>query len=143
MQIANLIEEGKEIIEEGKEVIQERKEIIEDLFERVEEYAKTNVELVKLKATDKAAEVVSSLVAQIAVVVLAFFFILMINIGIAFWIGDAMGRTHYGFFVVAGFYALITIVLFIFRNDLIKTPISNSIIEQVLKDKSHVKSQSN
>lgn len=150
MPIANLIENGKRIIGEEKgeireniqETIQEKKELIEDLFEKVEEYAKTNVELIKLKATDKVADIVGSLVAKIAIVILAFFFILMINIAIAFWIGNAMGKTHYGFFVVAGFYALITIVLFIFQDKFIKSPINNSIIEQVLKVKSHEQNKS-
>jgi|SRR5687767_1469274 len=143
MQLANLIKSRKEIIPERKGFIQERKELIKDLFENVEEYTKTNIELVKLKATAKVSNVVSSLLAQIAVVALAFFFITMINIGIAFWIGDAMGRTHLGFFVVAGFYALSAIVVYMFRVSLIKTPISNTIIKQALKDKSHVESQSN
>ncbi len=137
MQVAKLIEDGKEVIEDGKEVIVERKELIEDLFEKAEEYVQTNIQLAKLKATDKGAEIVSSLVSKMAIVVLVFFFILMLNIGIAFWISDAIGKTHYGFLVVGGFYALISLILYIFRDHIIKAPISNSIIEQVLKDKNH------
>ena len=143
MQLANLIKSRKDVIPVRKGFIQQRKELIKDLFEDVEVYAKTNIELLKLKTTAKVANVVSSLMAQIAVVGLAFFFITMINIGVAFWIGDAMGRTHFGFFVVAGFYALSAIVVFMFRGSLIKTPISNTIIKQSFKDKSNVQNQSN
>ncbi len=136
MQVAKeLIEDGSEVIENGREIISERKELIEDLFEKAEEYVKTNIEIAKLKATDKVAEIVSSLIAQIAVVVLAFFFLLMINIGIAFWLGMIMGATHYGFMVVAGFYALLVLLLVLFKNSLIKAPINNSIINQMLNKK--------
>lgn len=136
MRIAEeLIEDGKEVIENGQEVIEERKELIEDLFEKAEEYVKTNIEIAKLKATDKVAEIVSSLIAQIAVVVLGFFFLLMINIGIAFWLGNVMGATHYGFMVVAGFYALLVLVLVLFRNNIVKAPVNDLIINQMLNKK--------
>lgn len=128
-----LIEKGKEIIEDGKEIIEDRKELIEDLFEKAEEYVKTNIQLVKLKATDKVADIVGALVTQLALVVFGFFFLLMLNIGIAFWLGTIMGQTHYGFMIVAGFYALLGILIFVFRKSIIKTPISNSIISQMLK----------
>lgn len=143
MRITKLIEDGKEIIEEGKEVIVERKELVEDLFDKTEEYIKTNVQLAKLKATDKVADVASALIANAAIVILSFFFLLMVNMGIAFWIGSAMGQYYYGFLIVAGFYALLAAVLFIFRVDIIQTPISNSIILQVLKDKSNGQNKSN
>lgn len=131
--VKELIEDGREIIEEGKEVIEERKELVEDLFEKAEEYLKTNLELYKLKATDKVSEIVSSLVSGLAMILIGFFFFLLINIGIAIWLGKLMGETHYGFMVLAGFYGLVTLALFLFRKSLIKTPVSNSIISQMLK----------
>lgn len=134
MRIAkDLIQKGKDVIDNGKEVIEDRKELIEDLFDKVEEYVKTNIELVKLKATDKVADMVGAIITQITLVILAFFFLLMLNIGIAFWLGTLMGATHYGFMVVAGFYALLVGVLFAFRKSILKTPISNAIISQILK----------
>jgi|SRR5688572_24338627 len=131
--VENIIDDGKEVIENTKEVIEERKEMIEDLFEKIEEYVKTNIELAKLKATDKVAEIVGTIATQVAIIILAFFFFLMLNIGIAFWIGTEMGQTHYGFLIVAAFYAVILGILFIFRKSIIKTPVSNAIISQILK----------
>ncbi len=134
MQVNNgLLDEVKEIVEDGKETINERKELIEDLFEKAEEYVKTNIEIAKLKATDKVASIVSSLVAKMAILISVFFFLLMLNIGIAFWLGVLLGQTHYGFMVVASFYAILVLFLYIFRDKLIKTPINNSIILQMLK----------
>lgn len=129
---AGILEDGKEVLENAKEIIDTRKELIEDLFERSESYIKTNVELIKLKAVDKTADIVSSVVANGAIVILGFFFFLMLNLGIAYWLGQVLGQTHYGYFVLAGFYALVTLLIFMLRKS-IKTPISNSIISQMLK----------
>jgi hypothetical protein len=128
-----LIEKGSEIIENSKEVIEERKELVEDLFEKAEEYVKTNIQLAKLKATDKVADVVGSVVTQLSLVIFGFFFLLMLNIGIAFWLGDVLGQIFLGFLIVSGFYALLGVLVFAFRKSIIKTPISNAIISQILK----------
>ena len=128
-----LIEEREENMDNGSETIEERNELIEDLFEKAEEYVKTNIELAKLKIIDKVADVVGAIVTQLAIVLVIFFFFLMINMGIAFWLGTIMGSTHAGFLVVAGFYFLVGILIFIFRKSILKTPISNSIISQFLK----------
>ncbi len=115
------------------DTLEERKELIEELFEKAEEYVKTNIQLAKYKAADKTGEIVGSLVAKATMVILGFFFLLMINIGVAFWLGQVLGRDHYGFMIVAGFYALLTLFVFVFRKAIIQTPISNTIITQILK----------
>ncbi len=131
--VQKIIEEGKEVVENTKEVIEGRKELIEELFEKTEEYLKTNLELLKFKTADKMAGIISNLVSQIAIVLLGFIFFLMLNIGIAMWLGKVMGESYYGFMVLAAFYLLLTIIVVAFRNSLIKHPISHSIISQVLK----------
>ena len=102
------------------------------LLEKAENYSKTTIELFKLHAIDKSADVLSSLVSRIAVLMAVALFILIINIGIALWIGKLLGESYYGFFVIGGFYALIAILLYTFEHQLIKTPVSNSIIKQML-----------
>ena len=123
--------------EEEMDPIEERKELIEELFERAEAYAKTNVELFKLKTVEKLSVIVASLISRLVVIVIFSFFFLMVNIGLAIWLGESMGHVYYGFFIVAGLYALIAIILFAFRNPIIKNPVINSIISQVLKEEHH------
>jgi hypothetical protein len=106
---------------------------IETLFERAEDYSKTTIELLKLNAIEKITDVVSSIAVALATLVAALLFTLMINIGIALWIGKLLGGAHYGFFIVAGFYALAAIAVHFLQVPLIKVPISNSIISQMLK----------
>lgn len=111
----------------------EKSALIEELIKRSEQYGKTTLELVKLKTLDKSSDVISNLVSWIVIAVLAVLFFLILNIGIALWLGEIMGKSYLGFFVVSGFYALLALIFGIFRKQLIKDPLNNSIIEQVLE----------
>lgn len=107
--------------------------LIESLIEKGEQYGKTTLELIKLKAVDKSADVASTLISWVIVIVFTVLFFLILNIGIALWIGELLGKSYYGFFVVAGFYALLALIFGIFREQFIKKPMNNSIVSQVLK----------
>ena len=111
----------------------EQSGLIESLIEKGEQYGKTTLELLKLKTLDKSADVVSNLVSWLIVVIFAVLFFLILNIGIALWLGELLGKSYYGFFVVSGFYALFAIISAVFRKQLIKKPINESIITQVLE----------
>jgi hypothetical protein len=111
----------------------ERESLIESLIEKGEQYGKTTLELLKLKTLDKSADVASDLVSWLIIVIFATLFFLILNVGIALWIGDLLGKSYYGFFVIAGFYAILALVFSIFRKQFIKRPVNNSIITQVLK----------
>ena len=108
---------------------------IETLFEKAEEYGKTTVELFKLNAVDKSADVVSSLVSRLAILVVVAVLIIISSIGLALWAGELLGKSYYGFFVVSGFYAVLAMLLQSFRHAWLKKPVSNSIITQMLKEK--------
>jgi hypothetical protein len=111
----------------------EQSGLIESLIEKGEQYGKTTLELLKLKTLDKSADVASNLVSWLIVAIFAVLFFLILNIGVALWLGELLGKSYYGFFVVSGFYALLALVFGIFRKQLIKEPLNNSIIEQVLE----------
>lgn len=108
-------------------------ELLESLLDRATEYGKTSYELVKLKALDKSADIVSSLIPHSVVFVLIASFLLFFNLGLAFWLGELLGRVFYGFFVVAAFYVLTAIIIHFFMHNWLKRLVSNYFIQQVLK----------
>jgi hypothetical protein len=112
--------------------MEKSKELIETLIEKGEEYGKTTLELVKLKTIDKSSDVISNLVSWLIVILFAVMFFTLLNIAIALWLGEIMDNSSYGFFAVAGFYALLTLVFLIFRKQLVKKPVNNSIVKQLL-----------
>ncbi|MBK5286810.1 MAG: hypothetical protein JJE25_15575 [Bacteroidia bacterium] len=109
--------------------------LVETLFNKAGSYSKTTIELFKLNAIDKSADVVASLLSRLAILMVVALFILIVNIGIALWLGELLGKSYFGFFIVGGFYALLAILLHAFRHEWIKYPISNTIISQMLKQK--------
>ena len=113
--------------------MEDRSEIIDERVERAETYGKTTLELIKLKSVDKLADGASSMAAWLAVIAALLIFFMTFNIGLALWIGAMVGGSYLGFFIVAGFYALIGLILLLFKNRLIKKPLSETIINQMLK----------
>ena len=107
--------------------------LVETLFEKTEGYVKSSSELFKLKIIHKSADVVSTFAAGFAIIVFITLFFLILNIGVALWVGEMMGNSYKGFFIVSGFYALGGIILYLFRNVWIKEPLKDAIIIQGLK----------
>ena len=107
--------------------------LIESLLESVAEYGKSSYELVKLKSLDKTSTLVSSLIPHSVVLILILLFLFFLNLGLAFWLGEILGRTFYGFFVVAAFYGIMGLVLHLFMHRWLKSVICNYIIKQFLK----------
>ncbi len=113
--------------------MENNKELIEALSERTIEYVKTSIELAKLKTLDKAADVISSFVPRFIVFVFLFSVVFFINLGIAFWLGEVLGKTYYGFYVVAAFYGFMGVMLQVFLHKWVKSIISNLFIKHILK----------
>jgi hypothetical protein len=108
---------------------------IEALFEKAENYSKTTIELCKLNAINKFAEIISSLVAQLVFCFFVALFILILNIGMSLYIGEFLGNDYYGFFVMAGFDALIAFFVYLFKRLWIKNSVYNFIVIQMLYPK--------
>ena len=106
---------------------------IEDFVSKAGDLAETKVELWKLRAAGKISETVSSLISVIAIAIISCAAIIIISFGIAFWIGSELGNVSYGFFIVGGFYAFAGLLLYLFRRQWIKKPVSNLIINKIIE----------
>jgi hypothetical protein len=104
---------------------------MEPLFEKATAFSKTSLTLFKLKAVNKTAEVSASVISRSLFTLLISFFAGMLNIAIALWLGDLLGKSYYGFLIVAGFYALAGIILLLI-HPLLKARVQNAIIRQML-----------
>jgi hypothetical protein len=105
---------------------------VEMLIEKAVDYGKTGFELAKLRSIEKLTNVFSSLIPLSVVVILIASFMLFLNLGLAFWIGDILGKAFYGLLIVAGFYGICGIVLHFFLHKWIKRVISNYFIKAIL-----------
>lgn len=103
------------------------------IFDQAEQYIKTSMELYTLRVTGKVAKIVSTLVTQLVIGVLAMIVLFMLSMFLAFWIGDMLGRAYLGFLIIGGVIGAVTWILFLMRDKLIRKPVMNDIISEILK----------
>lgn len=112
--------------------MEEKYKNFEELITTAETYGKTNIELLKLKTVEKVADGASSMVAWAAVVIALILFFITLNFGIAFLVGDLVGKAYLGFLIVAAFYGIAALILYLLKDKWIKKPLNNSMINNML-----------
>lgn len=105
---------------------------IGSLFESAGNYFDTRVDLLKLKTVDKSSDIVSSIVSSLVIIFIVAFAILMLNIGIAIWLGVILGKAWCGFLIVGAFYTLLAGLFFIFKDKWLKGPVNDFIVKKML-----------
>jgi hypothetical protein len=106
---------------------------IEALLEKATDFAKTSLELAKLKALEKTSDVVSSIIPHSVFLVLLASFLIFLNFGFAFWLGEILGEIYFGFFVIAGFYGITGFIIHFFMHKKLKKLVADYIIRQLIK----------
>ena len=106
--------------------------LIESLLSQSIEYVENRLELMKLKAVDKTANVFSAVVSGVILFVIFFIFFIVLNIGLALLIGDLVGKSYLGFLLLAMFYMIIGLIIFFGRNTWMKSAITSTIIKKFL-----------
>lgn len=114
-------------------VMEDNKNMIESLLKRAAEYGTISLELAKLKAIDKTSDIVSSFVLNFIVTTFILSFVLFFNVGLALWLGEILGKTYYGFFLVAAIYLFAGIFINLVMHKWLKKLACDSFIKQVLK----------
>lgn len=107
--------------------------VIESLFEKAEAYGKTTFELSKLKAIETTSSVVSSVMSRIIVFITLLVFIVVLSIGVAMLVGEAVGKSYYGFFIVAAFYLVVGVILHFSLQDWLKQSVSKAFISKLFQ----------
>ena len=105
---------------------------LKSLLEKSHEYLETRIDLLRLKTIDKSSDVASSVGVFLAILIGILAFLATLTFGLAYYLGEMLGNIYYGFFIMSGFYALVTLFLYIFRRQWIKTPMYDGIVRKIL-----------
>lgn len=98
------------------------------MIETLKEYATKRLDLAKIVATEKTSISAGFITYMVLMLVASTFFIILLNIGLAYFIGKLLDSTAFGFFAVAGFYLLIMIILIFAKKGIV-----NMIADKVIK----------
>ncbi|MEO8254547.1 MAG: hypothetical protein ABI554_09195 [Flavobacterium sp.] len=109
---------------------------IELLYKKAKDFADINIELIRLNAIDKIADVLSSLISRMVIFMFVVMFVLLINIALSLYLGEVLGKDYLGYLVVSLIYLVLIIILNIYKDKIIKMPITNLVIAKLLKSKS-------
>jgi apolipoprotein N-acyltransferase len=99
--------------------------------DHLKEYVDTYVQVAKSKATRGASNAAAGATIGIAAFLFGFFFFLFLFMALGFWLGSVLDSTAAGFFIVSGFFLLLTVLVFALRKKVITPFIRNTIITKV------------
>jgi len=105
---------------------------VEELFEKVKDYADTRIDLFKLKTINKVSGFLSGLVSALILIAILVLVIFCISIATALLIGEWLGSAYLGFFIIAGIYIIIGLILYSARKKFLRDPISNTLLKELL-----------
>ncbi|MBS1735729.1 MAG: hypothetical protein JSS98_03900 [Bacteroidetes bacterium] len=105
---------------------------VEELFYKLKDYGDTRLDLLKLKSINKTAGFLSTVITSLVVFMLFFLVIIFVSIGLALLIGQWLSNYYYGFFIIAAIYLIAGLVLYANKTKLIKTPVSDYLIKDLM-----------
>jgi len=100
------------------------------MLDLVKEYAEKRLDLLKMEATEKSSVTAGTFTFLAIGAVAGLFFLILFNIGLGLLIGSYLGNYAYGLLIMAGFYLLIILIVFLARNS-IKNAVANKIIKSL------------
>ncbi|CAN5470108.1 hypothetical protein BH11BAC2_BH11BAC2_14270 [soil metagenome] len=94
----------------------------------LERYLDTNLELIKLETTERSSELGSGILSNIIVALTGLLFVIFGSIGLGVYLSMFFGNYFEGFFLIAGFYFVTGVLLWLFRKKWLHQPIRNKIV---------------
>lgn len=98
-------------------------ELIMEIPEKFKGVTKAQYEYYKAATYEQFVVIISGLSILAILFFLLSLFLVFLTFGLAFYIGSLLGNYAYGFFIIAGFYLLVGILVYINRGSWIVNPI--------------------
>ncbi|MDP2238305.1 MAG: phage holin family protein [Bacteroidales bacterium] len=110
-------------------------EKIEELSEGLRGYLNTNIQLVKQETISVSSVILSDLISHVLIGLAGIFFLFFISLMAGFYLSELLESNLLGFAIVAGFYFLISLILFLIRKKWLSKPIRERIIRKAFEKK--------
>jgi hypothetical protein len=113
--------------------MQEQPTDIDILLSDAGDFIETRTTLWKYKAIESLADVSGELTSGLGMIVIVSFVVILLSIGFALLIGEGLGKSYFGFFIIGGVYGIIALIIYARRGRWLKEPFSNMLIRKILK----------
>jgi hypothetical protein len=118
-------------MEEEKTRTQEIKEEAKDLAEHVTDFLETYYQLLTINVAQKGVNIASAVINAVVLCFLGLFAFGFIGLGLAWWLGNVINNRAGGFFITAGIYLVIIIVLIAMRKKVLFPFLRNLITRKI------------
>ena len=107
---------------------------VNEISANVKAYIRLRTDLLKLTLMEKLLLIISSLLVSIILFLVFLFISLFISFAFIFWFRDHVGPLYVGALIVAAFYLLVGVILFLMRNTLFIDPLVSMISKTFLEE---------
>ena len=114
--------------------IGERKRLLKD-------YINTQVGRMKLRLADKISKFFSNIFLIAIVATMLLFFLGLASVAFAIALSGWTGEIYWGFLIVAGFYLILSFIVWLRRKQLLRIPIMNAIVRELFSEEEYIEGQ--
>jgi len=107
---------------------------IYEIIDDAKLYSTHQIELLKLKLTEKASFGASELASHLIIGLVGVLFLLFASISLGFLFGGLVNNLGLGFLIVAGIYLILFVVFLIGKKTILKRPLTNYTIKKIFED---------
>jgi hypothetical protein len=108
---------------------------MQELGEKFLEYAETRYEHARLSFIYTSIGVGSQALSWILILLSFFIFYLCLVIGASLWIGNLLGATYLGFFVLMGIHLVFFLLVLLFRRALVERPFKERLTKAIFNSR--------
>ena len=110
---------------------QEIKDGAKDPVEHIGDFLETYYQLLSINIAQKGINIASALINAVMLCFLGLFTFGLVSLGLGWWLGNVIGSRAGGFFITAGFYLIIMVVIMIMRKKVIFPFLRNLITRKI------------
>jgi putative superfamily III holin-X len=118
-------------MEEQKSKVGEIKEDAKDLFEHVTDYLETYYQLITVRIAQKGINIASGIINAVILTILGLFAFGLISLGLGWWLGNLINSRAGGFFLVAGIYVVLMVLILVMRKKTILPLLRNFLTKKL------------
>ncbi|MFZ9388483.1 MAG: phage holin family protein [Chitinophagaceae bacterium] len=104
---------------------------VESLVDQLRSYVNTRVAQTKLSVAEKASRLAAAMIAFVLAALVFFLFLVLLSMAVAIALGQWLGNMWLGYLIVAGLVLLLTGIIWLAKDRLIRIPLMNALLKSM------------
>ncbi len=96
---------------------------LQEVIDNIKQYVSLKTELYSLIILERLAGISTQVIVLLIILQLFFFFMLFLSFGFVHWFSTINGNQLTGYLIVASFYLILGVIVFVFRKQLFLNPL--------------------